>query len=65
MKRASKTHQKELAELLALVKEQQEALQDSIYLRPSEKQATEYEERRSRITELRVRLSPRAHSTAA
>jgi hypothetical protein len=60
MKRANPTDERELAELVGLVKEQQEALQDSVYLRPSERQAREYEERRSRIKEIRLHLMPRA-----
>lgn len=65
MKHAKEPDKKELAELVGLVKEQQEALQDSIYLRPSDKQAREYDERRSRIKEIRLHLMPRANSTAA
>jgi hypothetical protein len=65
MKRASETVEEGLAELHGLEKEQQEALQDSIYLRPSEEQAREFDERRTRIMEMSNRLRKATNPEAA
>jgi hypothetical protein len=64
MKRAIQTAE-ELAELRALEKEQQVALQDSIYLGQSENQAREFDERHARITEMCNRLRHEKNPTAA